>query len=536
MSRMTVALGRARGLLAGFTPGQRGVIVVAVVALVLGAIGLSRWAAQPTWTPLFSNLSGPDANAIVEQLRADSVQYQLADGGATVLVPQSQVYDLRVSLAGKNLPGADSDGYSILDKQGMTATDFQQNTAYQRALESELSKTLQAITGVQTALVHLAMPKKDVFATEQDRPTASVLLALKPGTELSDGQVRSITHLVAGSVAGLDPSDVNVSDSKGTLLSTREDGADGAASRASSTDEQTAKFEDRMSSSVQQLLDRVLGPNKAVVRVNAQLDFDTKDTTSERYVSESPQPPPLSEATSKELYSDGANGSGGSLGVTFPTLTPAGGATAGASYLKENRTVDNAVGKVVERAQAAPGSVQSAHRRRRPRLPGRRHRRPDPGPGARRERRRARPAARRHGAGGQARLRHDRRAVGGEGDRRGAEGRANRGVPRARQEGGHRPARAPRALPPAPGDARATRRSRPTRRTCPSRRCSSAARRAPTACPGSAACPRRSSPPRRRPTRSSPGTRCATRSPSSSTTSPTRSRPVIQSWLSERKG
>jgi flagellar M-ring protein FliF len=358
VSRMDATLGRAKGLMAGFTPGQRGVIAVAAIALVLGAVGLSRWAAQPTWTPLFSNLSGGDANAIVEQLRTDNITYQLADGGATVLVPQSQVYDVRVSLAGKGLPSSDSDGYSILDSQGMTATDFQQNIAYRRALEGELGKTLQAITGVQTAIVHLAMPKKDVFATEQDRATASVLMAVTPGTELTDGQVRSITHLVAGSVEGLDPSDVNVSDSKGNLLSTREDGADGAASRASSADEQTAKFEDRMSTSVQQMLDRVLGPGKAVVRVNAQLDYDTKDTTTESYVRESPAPQPLSETTLKEGYANGAAGAAGSLGVTWPTLTPGAGSETGSSYLKESRTVDNAIGKVVERAQAAPGAVE----------------------------------------------------------------------------------------------------------------------------------------------------------------------------------
>jgi flagellar M-ring protein FliF len=355
---MNATLGRARGLLVGFTPGQRGVITVAAIALVLGAVGLSRWAAQPTWTPLFSNLSGTDASAIVEQLGADGIKYQLADGGATVLVAQSQVYDVRISLSGKGLPSSDSDGYSILDKQGMTATDFQQNVAYRRALESELAKTLQAISGVQTAVVHLAMPKKDVFATEQDKPTAAVLLALEPGTDLGDGQVRAITHLVAGSVEGLDPSDVNVSDAKGTLLSTREDGADGAASRAGSADEQTAKYEDRVGGSVQQMLDRVLGPGKAVVRVNARLNFDTRDTTSERYVSESPAPPPLSEATSRESYNGNGSGTGGTIGGIYPTLSPVGTSTAGSGYLKENRTVDNAVGKVVERAQAAPGQVE----------------------------------------------------------------------------------------------------------------------------------------------------------------------------------
>lgn len=210
--------------------------------------------------------------------------YQLADGGATVLVPQSQVYDLRVSLSGKGLPASTSDGYSILDGQGMTATDLQQNVAYQRALE--LATTLQAISGVQTAIVHLAIPKKDVFSSEQDRTTASVLLSLPPGTTLNRGQVRAVTHLVGSSIPGLDPGNVTVTDGKGTLLSGQDADTDGAASLAGDTDERTAQFEDRMSTTVQAMLDQVLGPGHAVVRVNAQLSYDTRSTTSERQVVE----------------------------------------------------------------------------------------------------------------------------------------------------------------------------------------------------------------------------------------------------------
>ena len=272
MNRMSGPLGRARGLLAGFTNGQRGVIVVVVLALVLGAFGLSRWAAQPTWTPLFSNVSDTDANAIVEQLRAKGVEYQLTAGGRTILVPQSVVDETKIAIAAQGLPTSSADGYALLDKQGMTSTDFQQNLAYKRALEGELGKTLRAVDGVQTALVKIAIPKKDVFATAQTQTTASVLLQLKPGVTLSDSQVRAITHLVGSSVEGLDPSNVTVLDANSNLLSTREDGADGAAAQASNRDEQTAKFEDRMSDSVQQMLDRVLGPGKAVVRVNAYPD------------------------------------------------------------------------------------------------------------------------------------------------------------------------------------------------------------------------------------------------------------------------
>jgi flagellar M-ring protein FliF len=353
-------IGRSRAALAGFTTGQRAVVIVAVLGLALGVVGLTRWVAQPTWSPLFGNLSGSDASAIVEQLQAQHAQYKLADGGSTILVPQAQVYDLRVAMSGKGLPAGDSSssgGYSLLDKQGITATDFQQNVAYRRALEGELSKTLQAMDGVQVAVVHLALPKKDVFATEQDKPTASVLLELGPGITLSRTQVRSVTHLVAGSVEGLDPGQVTVSDSTGRLLSSSDTGADSAASAADETDEQTAQYEDRVGGALQQMLDRVLGPGRSVVRVNAQLNFDTRDTTSETFVPQT-QVSPLAEATVSETFNGAAAGAGGALGQTLPTLTGVAGGTNGGAYQRSQRTVDNAVGKVVERTQAAPGSVE----------------------------------------------------------------------------------------------------------------------------------------------------------------------------------
>jgi flagellar M-ring protein FliF len=357
--RVAAGVERARGFMAGFTTGQKAVVVVAVLLLALGTVALTRWVTQPTLTPLYGSLAGEDANAIVEELQAQGVQYQLADGGTTVLVPQEQVYDLRVSLSGQGLPANASDqGYAILDQQGITSTDFQQNVAYRRALEGELDKTLMAIEGVRTAVVHLALPKQDVFSTEEDKPTASVLLALKPGVKLETNQVDSVTRLVAGSVENLDPADVTVTDSTGRLLSSGGTGGGASASAANETDEQTAKFEDRVSGAAQRVLDQVLGPGRSVVRVNAELNFDTKDTTTESYVAPSPTLPPLSESTTSERYSGTAAGAGGALGSTLPSLQPNTGGENGGSYAKESRTVNNSVGKVVDRTQAAPGAVK----------------------------------------------------------------------------------------------------------------------------------------------------------------------------------
>jgi flagellar M-ring protein FliF len=163
-------------------------------------------------------------------------------------------------------------------------------------------------------------------------------------------------RLVAGSVAGLNPSDVTVTDANGNLLSVREDGQAGAAAAASDTDQQTQAFEDARSAALQKMLDGVLGAGKAVVRVNAQLNFDSSEVTSKTYVTQSGLSP-FAEVTSRESY--GASpGAGGPLGQTYPSLTPGVGYGAGGTYVREARTVNNPVGEVTSQTTAAPGSVK----------------------------------------------------------------------------------------------------------------------------------------------------------------------------------
>jgi flagellar M-ring protein FliF len=356
--RLNQLAGRSRELLKGFTPGQRGVILVAVLALALGTVALGRWAAQPSWTTLFTGLSAADTSAIVDQLKNQNVPYQLTNGGNTILVPQQQVYELRNSLTAKGLTTAsDGSGWSIIDKQGMTTTTFQQDIAYQRALETELDKTLQAIGGVKTAIVHLGLPKKDVFTSDAERPTASVLLQLDAGATLGRQQIRAVMRLVAGGVPGLKPSDVTVTDGNGNLLSVPEDGQAGAAAAASDSDQQTQAFEDAKSAAVQKLLDGFLGPGKAVVRVNAELNYDSVDTVAESYLPQT-SISPLVEATSSESLGMYNGGVGGALGQAFPSLTPGVAAGGSGTYLKVQGTRNNAVGKATSHTVGAPGSIK----------------------------------------------------------------------------------------------------------------------------------------------------------------------------------
>jgi flagellar M-ring protein FliF len=353
--RVSQTLDRAKGFMEGFTPGQRSVVIVAAIGLLMGAFALSRWVAQPTWTPLYGNLSGADASAVVEQLDADGVKYKLADGGGTILIPQDQVYAERIAISGKGLQPTDGgDGWSLLDEQGITATDFQQNIAYQRAIQGELAKTLEAMDGVNTAVVNLAVPKKDVFSSETDKTTSSVLLSLKPGTDLSNEQITSITNLVAGSVAGLDPDDVTVTDQTGQSLSGG--GSGSGAGNSSQTDEQTAAFEDRQAKAAQAVLDKVVGPGHSVVRVNAQLDFDDTTGTSKVYTVPSPSAPPLSEANVTENYSGNGANAGGTLGQILPTAIATSGAAG--SYNRSQNTKNNTLNEVVTKTDTAPGGVK----------------------------------------------------------------------------------------------------------------------------------------------------------------------------------
>src|SRR3954467_13351372 len=149
-----------------FSTGQKVITGLAVVALAMGGMFFSSWASKPTYTPLFSNLQPSDAAAVTQKLTSNKVPYKLADGGQTVMVPQNQVYQQRLNLSASGLPTGGTQGYSLLDKQGITTSEFRQRVDYQRALEGELSKTISVIDGVAAATVHLVIPPDDVFAND----------------------------------------------------------------------------------------------------------------------------------------------------------------------------------------------------------------------------------------------------------------------------------------------------------------------------------------------------------------------------------
>jgi flagellar M-ring protein FliF len=344
---------RARSVLSTISVGQKVVIGLLAAGLVLGGIIFTQWITAPTYSPLFTNLSATDAGAIKEELDAEGVDSTIEDGGQTIMVPKDQVYDLRLSLSGKGLPAGSDTGYALLDEQGITTSEFQQQKNYQRAMEGELAKTLEAIDGVNTAVVHLAIPSETVFVSDQNRPTASVLLDLAPGAALSGGQVQAVTNLVSSSIEGMTPEDVTVSDSNANVLS-----AAGGGYSAGATDvqaQQERDYEAGLVASAQTMLDRLVGPGRAVVTVKADLDFSQRASTSERY-EYNQDTPPLSSQTTTETY----NGTGGAPvgGVLGPeNQAGAGTGTDPYNYSQESETNNNAVDRTVETVEGAPGDV-----------------------------------------------------------------------------------------------------------------------------------------------------------------------------------
>ena len=355
---VTRLLRRGQSTFAGFTNGQKAISVLGTLALLLGGFMVFRWASTPEYGPLFSNLSSTDASAIVDELDAKGTPYELADGGNTVMVPRDQVYATRIALSGEGLPAnSDNQGYSILDNQGMSLSEDQQDVNFKRAMEGELAKTIEAIDGVDTAVVHLAIPKKEVFAEEQDPVTASVLLKTRPGSTLDAEQVQAVVNLVASSVDGLDPEQVTVADATGKVLSA----PGGEATDGGTHNQMVADVQQEYQSKLQTMLDRVLGPGNSTVQVTANLDFDDSVVETTNYTA-SPGTPPSSQTASKETF-NGPGAASGVGGVVGPDgqmdLTSSG--SADSAYQQESSTQDNALDTRTERRVSAPGSIKSLH-------------------------------------------------------------------------------------------------------------------------------------------------------------------------------
>jgi len=259
---------------------------------------------------LYANLSTNDASLVANSLKAEKIPYSLKNGGRDIWVSADQIYQTRLDLAGKGLPSGGGVGFEIFDKQSFALTDFVQKVNHTRALQGELSRTITSLAPVETARVHLALPEKRLFKNQQKKATASVIITLKPGKELDMSQVQGVVHLVAGSVMGLEPKDVKVIDSRGVVLEGQEKSdKDNLMSLDMLAYQQ--EVEHRLETRAQDLLDKTMGRDHAVVRVTAALDFSKVEKTEELF--DADEPVIRSEQLNQE--SSGTQTTGGIPGV-----------------------------------------------------------------------------------------------------------------------------------------------------------------------------------------------------------------------------
>ncbi len=347
--------------------------LAAIFAVVVGAVVLNR---TPSYKVLFSNLADRDGGQITAALQQMNIPYQLGEGGA-ISVPADKVYDVRLRLAAQGLPKASGVGFELMDNQKFGISQFAEQVNYQRSIEGELARTIEAISSVQSARVHIATPKQSVFVREQQPPTASVMLELYPGRMLDAGQVAGILHLVSSSVPNLTLKNVTIVDQDGNLLS-KQQGAD----ENSGLDQRQLGFvrqiEEGYVKRIEDILEPIFGKGNARAQVTANVDFSEIEQTSETYrPNSSPNPSATrSQQISEKLVNGSALPSGvpgalsnqppsaASAPITLPpgaapgTANLSGQSVSASGTLQRDITTNYEVDKTIQHTKVPTGVVK----------------------------------------------------------------------------------------------------------------------------------------------------------------------------------
>jgi flagellar M-ring protein FliF len=327
---------QARKIASRYTVGQKVVSVLIILAMAFGIYYLASYIRRPQYRQLYSGLDQKDAAEVAQKLDELKVDYRLE--GGSILVPAGEVDRLRVKLAAENIPTGGAVGFEIFDKSDFGTSDFNQRVKYQRALEGELARTIASIDQVQSAVVHIAMPEDGVFASQSQKVSASVLLSLKGSSSLDKSQVEGIRNLVARAVKDLDPQNVSIVDSQGNPLYAGDSGSVQAADRL-----QTIRnYQTMMESSLQQMLNRVVGEGKGLVKVSLDLDLSTKTIQTEEFDKSAESGLPKSQKTKEENYSSGGGGAEGvpGTGSNIPDYATVTTGEGGGTYTrKESETI-----------------------------------------------------------------------------------------------------------------------------------------------------------------------------------------------------
>lgn len=350
------------------TPATRNIILgigAAITVAIMVSVWL--WSQQPDYRVLFSNFNDRDGGAIVASLQQLNVPYKYSDGGSAILVPADQVHDARLKLASQGLPKGGNVGFELMENQKMGTSQFLEQVNFQRALEGELARTIQSVSAVQAARVHLAIPKPSLFVREQQKPTASVLLNLYPGRTLDQQQVSAILHLVASGIPELAVKNVAIIDQNGNLLSDPNKAGNGNI-----LDPTQLKYVQDVQQNVVKRIESIISPIVGAQNVRAEatadIDFSKTEQAAETYRPNSPpEAATIRSQQTSESLNKGANPSGIPGALTNQPPVPAtaplvasgtAASEAATSVIQKDSTTNFEVDKTIRYTQQPMGGVK----------------------------------------------------------------------------------------------------------------------------------------------------------------------------------
>lgn len=329
---------------------------VAGVTVLLGLFFFARWNHERNFQSLFTNLSAEDAGNITTRLRERGIEFRLTDSGNGILVPSQSVAELRLELAGEGIPQTGRIGFELFDKTNLTATEFQEQVNYHRALEGELERSIMSIAEVESARVHVTFAKESVFVESRQPAKASVMLKLRPGARVSSQSIQAITHLIASAVETLQPEAVSVLDTRGNVLNRPKkpllpDGSEPDDAQI----EYRQRVERDLLQKVHTTLEPVLGEGHYRASVTSEIDFTSGEQSEESF-------DPSRSVMSNQQRTEDLSGAAQATGIPgTPSALPRPMSRPGESGKSVSRRTENISyqsSRVVKRVRVPQGSVK----------------------------------------------------------------------------------------------------------------------------------------------------------------------------------
>ena len=353
--------GQLKAIWSQLGAGQRLTVAAATFVFVAGLTAIALWSSHGDYGLLYGRLSDTEAAKVIAALDDAKVPYKIGAGGSSILIPQDKIYQLRMQLAGRGIPQGDGVGFEIFDKQNFGISDFVQRANYVRAVQGELARTISQIDEVEAARVMIVLPENRLLLDKDKFATASVFVRVRGNSQLQPQSINSIRFLVANSVEGLKPNHVTVVDNLGNVLSENTDN-DSLSGLTGTQLAARRNLEQYLAKKGQDMLEKVLGPGQAIVRVSAEINYDTTTKTEEKF---DPDGQVIRSQTKNDENNDSITSSSSApAGISANTATESNTTATASSPVtntKNHKTIANVeyeIGKTTSNTMLAAGGIK----------------------------------------------------------------------------------------------------------------------------------------------------------------------------------